>query len=164
MSMQAGALVVTAVLLLSNSGWAGNGAIQVAMDVPYKDKTIIETKIVDECTQLGTKLGKYLNQYATKYGVKTQLVEEVDAKAPGRVLVVEITSAVSTGNAFIGHSKSMSARAELFEDGVSKGLVNFSRSSGGGFMGQYKGSCSVLGRCSKALGKDIAGWLRDRGE
>ena len=42
--------------------------------------------------------------------------------------------------------------------------VDFTRNSGGGFGGGYKGSCSVLGRCTKALGKDIAGWLRDRGE
>lgn len=154
--------LLTAMLLIGHAAWAGGGPIQVAKNVPYEDSDRVDTKIVQECEQLGTKLGRYLNEYATQYGVETTLVDKVDPKAAGRVLVVEITSAVSGGNAFIGHSKSMSAQAELFENGVSQGTENFSRASGGGFMGAYKGSCSVLGRCSKALGKDIAEWLRDR--
>ena len=56
----------------------------------------------------------------------------------------------------------MSARAELFEDWASVEAVTFSRDSGGGFGAGFKGSCSVLGRCSKALAKDIAGWLSKR--
>ncbi|WP_221894969.1 hypothetical protein [Bathymodiolus japonicus methanotrophic gill symbiont] len=30
-----------------------------------------------------------------------------------------------------------------------------------GFMGAYKGTCALLGRCTKALGKDIAEWLNN---
>ena len=56
----------------------------------------------------------------------------------------------------------MSVKAELFVNGQSKGYVNLTRNSGGGFGGGFKGSCSVLGRCTKALGKDIAKWLRDQ--
>ncbi len=31
----------------------------------------------------------------------------------------------------------------------------------GGFMGAYKGTCALLGRCTKTLGKDIAEWLKN---
>ncbi len=79
----------------------------------------------------------------------------------GRNLVIEITDAVSRGNAFIGHQKYMEARAELFVDGVSKGEKIYHRDSMGGFGAGYKGSCSVLGRTSKALGKDFSVWLKE---
>jgi hypothetical protein len=158
----AGTVLFAVVLLIDTTSWAEGGVIQIARDAPYKDPTTISNNIVTGCLQLGTKLSLYLNEFATKYGVETELVDSVDPKAGGRVLVVEITNAISSGNAFVGHRKSMSAKAELFEAGESKGYVNFTRDSGGGFAGGYKGSCAVLGRCSKALGKDIAGWLRDR--
>lgn len=149
-------------LLLASSAWAEGGAIKVATVTPYKDATRIADKIVEECPELGEKLGRFLKEFATKYDVMTVQADSVSPTDSGRVLVVEITDAVSAGSAFVGHRKSMSARAELFEDGQSKGHVDFSRNSGGGFAGGYKSSCSVLGRCTKALGKDIAGWLHDR--
>jgi hypothetical protein len=136
--------------------------IQIANDVPYKDPTIVATNIVEECVNLGTDLAKFLNEFATEFGVPMERVETIDPKAGGRVLVVEITNAVSAGNPFIGHRKTMSVKAELFVNGTSAGYTNFTRDSMGGLFGGYKGSCSVLGRCTKALGKDIAGWLRDR--
>jgi hypothetical protein len=44
-----------------------------------------------------------------------------------------------------------------------KKTVSFkaSRASMGGFMGAYKGTCALLGRCTKTLGKDIAAWLKN---
>jgi hypothetical protein len=38
--------------------------------------------------------------------------------------------------------------------------TTLSRDSSGGFGGGYKGSCSVLRRCTNALGKDIAAWVK----
>ncbi len=32
---------------------------------------------------------------------------------------------------------------------------------GSGAFGGFKGTCSILGRCIEALGKDIATWLKD---
>jgi len=156
-----GAICVST-LLITAGAWAGGGPIKVATVAPYQDESRIPDKILNECGELGGKLGRFVNEYATKYDVITTQVDQLDPKSGGRVLVVEITDAISAGNAFIGHRKSMSARAELFENGVSQGSVDFTRNSGGGFAGGYKGSCSVLGRCTKALGKDIAEWLRDR--
>jgi len=149
------------VFLVATAASAGGGPIQVARVIPYQDESRIPEKIVAECDELGEKLGRFVNEYATKYDVTMTQVDEVDPTSKGRVLVVEITDALSAGNAFIGHRKSMSAHAELFDGGVSKGSIDFTRDSGGGFAGGYKSSCSVLGRCTKALGKDIAGWLRD---
>ena len=146
---------------MATIGLADDGPIQIAREVPYDETTKIADNILEECTQLGEKLGRFVNEYAEKYDVPTEVVDELSPETGGRVLVIKITNAHSGGNAFVGHRKSMSATAELFEDGESKGSKDFTRNSGGGFGGGYKGSCSVLGRCTKALGKDIAAWLRD---
>lgn len=149
-------------LLFAAPVFAGDDAIQIARVTPYQNKDHIDAKIITECTDLGAKLSKFLNESATEDGVATQLVDNPNPKAGGRVLMVQITNAISAGSAFVGHSKTMTATAELFENGVSVGTKTFTRSSGGGFGGAYKSSCSVLGRCSKALGQDFADWLKER--
>ena len=153
--------ICLSVLLLAPTVSAAAEPIKVAAITPYAESSRIPDKIINECGELGGKMGRFVNEFATKNGIEMMQVDQVSSKDRGWVLVVEITDAVSAGNAFIGHRKSMSARAELFENGKSLGSVDFTRNSGGGFAGGYKGSCSVLGRCTKALGKDIAGWLRD---
>jgi hypothetical protein len=136
--------------------------IQVARDIPYAEGSSVPTNVREKCTQLGTKLAASLEEFGAEYGVSVVLADELDTTAPGKVFRVEITNAVSGGNAFIGHRKSMSAKGELFVDGVSKGKADFRRDSGGGFGAGFKGSCSVLGRCSRTLGNDFAKWLKDQ--
>jgi len=151
---------VSLVWLVASEASAGSeGAIKIPRIVPYSSEASVSENVRRECTDLGTKLAASLHQYAGKYGVPTVVVDESGPTALGRVFHVEITNVFSAGNAFIGHRKSMAARGELFEDGVSKGRVDFTRDSGGGFGAGFKGSCSVLGRCTKTLGNDFAKWL-----
>jgi len=162
MSQSWGASVALSCLLAASIANAGaEDAIQIPSDVPFTSEATVAENIRNECTTLGSRLAKSLEQFAAKYGVPTIVVDAADPNAPGRVLVLEITNVFSGGNAFIGHRKSMAARGELFEDGVSKGKVDFSRDSGGGFGAGFKGSCSVLARCSKTLGNDSK-WLKEQ--
>jgi hypothetical protein len=145
----------------SQASAGAEGAIQIPRNVPYSNEASVAQNVRTECTDLGTKLAASLHRYATKYGVPTVVVDETGPTEQGRVFHVQITNIFSAGNAFIGHRKSMAARGELFEDGVSKGRVDFTRNSGGGFGAGFKGSCSVLGRCTKTLGNDFARWLEE---
>jgi chorismate synthase len=137
-------------------------AIQIPRSVPYASETPVADNVRNECSDLGTRITTSLQQYAAKYGVATVVVDKIDPKAPGAVFQIEIVNIFSAGNAFIGHRKSMAARGELFVNGVSKGHVDFTRNSSGGFGGGFKGSCSVLARCSKTLGNDFAKWLKEQ--
>ncbi len=65
------------------------------------------------------------------------------------------------GNAFIGHQKYSASRGTLFENGEKIASFEARRQSMGGAFAGYKGSCSVLGRTVKAMGKDIAQWLKE---
>lgn len=133
--------------------------IKVINDVPYSPQARIAYNVLNECTQLGTKLSKFLVQFGEKRGLEFEVVESLDTTVDGGVLMVEIDDAISRGAAGVGHAKFMQATAVLYKDGDRVGSQTFTRDSMGGMFGAYKGSCAVLGRNSKAIGKDIANWL-----
>lgn len=134
---------------------------RVQGDIPFAADNRIARNIQTECRDLGIKISDFLVQFAAKKGIEVKQVAEINADDPGRNLVIEITDAVSRGNAFIGHQKYMEARAELFINGESKGEQFYHRDSMGGFGAGYKSSCAVLGRTSRALGKDFSAWLAE---
>ena len=151
-------LVLSIYVLLSLNVVAQAQEISMAKLTKYESDNDIPLKIINECTSLGTKLSKFTQSYAKKKGIQINLVDSVSTSS-GKTLKVEISDAVSAGNAFIGHSKYVAIKGSLWENGKKIGSFRGRRSSGGGAFGGYKGSCSVLGRCVKTLGKDIAGWL-----
>ncbi len=113
--------------------------IYVQRDIPFAEDSRIAGKIKRECTDLGLKLSSFLVEYAAEKGIEVVQVDEVQSGDAGVQLVIEITDAVSRGNAFIGHSKYMEAHAELFSDGQSIGDMDYSRDSMGGFGAGFKG-------------------------
>lgn len=134
-------------------------SISLVNSVPYSQNNDIRNKVINECTTLGSKLSKFTQSYSKKKGIEISLLDSVSVSGAGKVLQLEITDAVSQGNAFIGHRKFVEVKGSLWQDGKKIASFDGQRSSGGGFGAAYKGSCSVLGRCVKTLGKDIAGWL-----
>ena len=134
--------------------------VSVQVSVPYAADAKIAQNIRNECTKLGTQFAEFTQQFGKKNGVEVQLVNSLDTAKPGRVLQIEITEAVSMGNAFMGHHKYSAARGTLFENGKKLASFEARRQSMGGAFAGYKGSCSVLGRTVKAMGKDVAAWLK----
>ncbi|MCB1560647.1 MAG: hypothetical protein KDI75_06090 [Xanthomonadales bacterium] len=155
-------LVFVAVALAAGSlasSTASAETIRMQRTTPYADSSHIARKIRKECVGLQDKLSAYAEEFGREFGVSIQRVDKVDAADPGAVLVVEITEVVSRGNPFIGHRKYSEIEGTLYRDGEKvAGFVGARNSMGGAFAG-YKGSCSVLGRTMKALGKDVAEWL-----
>lgn len=152
-------LVLSCMMLSCNGAALADGAVLVASAVPYAEDNNIRRKITNSCTTLGSKLSGFIEANAQKNGLSVQLSDSIDPSAAPRVLQVEITEAVSQGNAFIGHRKFVAVAGTLYENGSVVASFDGQRSSGGGFAAGYKSSCAVLGRCVKALGKDIAAWL-----
>ncbi len=135
--------------------------VTIIDDVPYAAGAKVKNKIREKCTALGTKLSSFTQSYAGEQGITVEMSETIDTASQGKVLHLEITHAVSKGNAFIGHKKSVDIAGTLWENNKKIASFTGNRHSGGGFAAGFKGSCSVLGRCVKALGKDIAIWLKD---
>jgi hypothetical protein len=135
--------------------------VVMARSTPYAEDADVSRKVREECTKLPTQLPAYTREFGAEFGVDIDLADDIAIDAPGRVLHVEIDEAVSMGNAFIGHRKYSQVRGTLYEDGAAVASFAAMRASMGGAFAGYKGSCSVLGRTIKALGKDIAQWLKD---
>ena len=151
--------IFTLILMACGFSLAQADGINMAASSPYADEGDIQDNILNECTTLGNKLASFTQSYSDKQGIKINLVDSIDTSGSGKTLKLEISDAVSGGNAFLGHRKFVKVKGSLWENGKQIGSFRGQRHSGGGAFGGYKGSCSVLGRCVKTLGKDIAGWL-----
>ena len=133
--------------------------ITINQTVKFHDEKIIASKIKTECVNLGPKLVASTEAAVQKNGWSVIKKDDVDSSTTGVSLKLTIANAHSSGNAFIGHHKSVSIIAELFKDGKLVDTYTGDRNSSGGFGGGFKGSCAVLERCVNTLGKDVSEWL-----
>lgn len=134
--------------------------ILVIDKITISDKTIIRKAIREEC-QLEEKLIKFIDQYAA--GQYAQILSNTDlTTVPNntQILTIEIDQVMgSQGGGWTG-TKGVMISGNLRKNQELLGSFKGRRLSGGGFFGTYKGTCAILGRCVKALGKDIAAWLK----
>jgi hypothetical protein len=151
--------IILGLFLLVFSAIVSAQSVTMVNHVAFDPESKIRNNIKAECTDLGTKLASFTQSFAKKQKIEVSLDESIDTGASGKVLEVYITDAISGGNGWIGHQKYVAVAGTLYENGKEVASFTGGRYSGGGAFGGYKGSCSVLGRCTKALGKDIANWL-----
>ena len=151
-------MIIAAVLAASLLSTAASAqSIQMQRPVPYAEDNDISDNIKTEC-----RIGEQLADFIKDFGGDVEFTAgTVDASAPGRVLQLEIVDAVSMGNAWLGHQKFTKVKGTLYSGGQKVASFKGRRNSMGGAFAGYKGSCSVLGRTVKALGEDIAGWLKN---
>ena len=104
------AILATAFLFASAFASAD---VHIDESIPYRDKEEIDTRIVSECLEVGSIMSKSLQETAAKSDVTVVR----DGKKQGTYADIAITSAMSAGNAFIGHAKGMAVSATLYVDG-----------------------------------------------
>jgi hypothetical protein len=155
------AIIATALLCTMSDGKAASSeaTIYTSQTAPYANEGVIAKAILEEC-RLPQRQAELIEQAAKENGIVVVRDDDAVAAKKGRVLVVEISNALSMGNAFTGHRKQVSVRGRLLEDGTEVGNFIGQRSSMGGAFAGFKGSCLVLERCLSTLAKDINGWLK----
>ncbi len=121
----------------------------------------VPENIKNECGLPAAQTQAVLNALNAS-GITAQVAAGDAIPKQGRVVQLNIESAISAGNAFIGHRKQVVTSARLFVNGKETAKQTFTRDSGGGVFAGYKGSCSVLYRCTTTLGKDIASWVQSQ--
>jgi hypothetical protein len=146
------------VLLISTTSYAQDATYTVVSPVPFADKSQASNDVKNSCA-LDTRLPEFIADYA-KRGVKVVIGPDPGEDATGKVLYLEIVHVLGTGGGAWSGSKSVTAEGVLKENGEVIGSFTSSRYSTGGAFGGFKGTCSILGRCIKAMGKDIAEWLK----
>lgn len=125
----------------------------------FRDPDSIAENIKEECG-LPERQIELLENHLNSAKIDYIIADSNEIPDSGEFLLIELTSAISMGNAFMGHQKQVGLKATLFKDGEKVEATAFTRNSMGGVGAGFKGSCSVLGRCCKTLGKDVTKWLK----
>ncbi len=143
-----------ALLLASVSGPARAGGIQVLNTIPFSEGSGAPQKVKDEC-QLETKVPNFLAEYASD----VELVDTLGKQ--GRVLELAITHVHAPGGGAFSGPKRVTVKGTLRENGATIGNFVAERFS---LAATFGGTCAIVGKCAKAIGKDIADWLQSPGK
>lgn len=134
------------------------GSITIAKQAPYAQQMSVPDAVRAECN-LPARVSEFVKEFADKNYDKVILADNVSAKTPGQALSMKIVGMTGTGGGAWSGPKHVTIEGTLWENGKVKGTFTAMRYSGGGAFGGYKGTCAILGRCVKAIGKDVGGWL-----
>lgn len=155
-------LIVLVSVLGGGIAIANENSLEISAVASYYDENLIQDNILSQCNQLGSQFSESTAKNLQIKGFSVSLKNDDEMSESGESLKLKITNAMSSGNAFTGHRKTVTIIAELYKDGELVDKYKHTRNSGGGFLGGFKGSCSVLQRCVNTLGRDVAKWLHKK--
>ena len=118
----------------------------------------IPTAVKKEC-RLEMLLGNYALSAINQRIGSVQSVSAPKQAGTNKIVQLTIISAHGAGGGAWSGPKSMSIRVDVRKGGIIVDSTVLTRSSGGGAFGGFKGTCAILDRVAKALGKDVAVWL-----
>lgn len=134
------------------------GSITISKQAPFAQQVNVTDAVRAEC-KLPEKVSEFVKEFADKSYDKVVLADNVSTKTPGQALSMKIVGVTGFGGGAFSGAKHVTVEGTLWENGKVKGTFTAMRYSGGGAFGAYKGTCAILGRCVKAIGKDVGGWL-----
>ena len=153
-------IIIAATLAASISSSAFANSIIVDSKVPYAEDADVRSAVREEC-ELEQKFARFIQEYAKDKGFTVvKSTDKEKAKGVSKRLFVEIDEVRGGGGGAWSGGKMVHAVGKLTENGKVIGTFKVQRTSGGGAFGAFKGTCSILGRDVKAMGKDIAKWLK----
>lgn len=138
---------------------AKGGTLNLSKQARYEKGANVPQAVRDECG-LETKIIRFVEKFAQKKFDNVVLVNNASSGTPGTALNITITDALAPKGGTASGYKSLTIKGTLWQNGKVQGTFTARRVTSGGasFIG-YKGTCSMLARCAKALGKDVATWL-----
>ena len=149
------AALVASASVLSAPRVAAAEATKILRSIPIAANAPVPAAVRDQC-QLQSKVPEFIQQAA---GSSVELVDGALDRKKGRVLELEITEVHAPGGGGFSGPKWMSVKGELYDKGKQIGSFRAKRYSTGGAFAGFKGTCSIIGRCTKAIGADVASWL-----
>ena len=124
---------------------------------PYDKSLSVPSAIQAECGLEG-KVVKSVQSQVRGFD-DVVLMPDVTKAGKGKSLAMKITGISGFGGGAWSGPKNLTIEGTLRENGKVTGTFRATRVSGGGAFGAYRGTCSILDRCVKTLGSDVAGWL-----
>jgi hypothetical protein len=148
--------LTTSVILASltaTTTFADKAPVTIPTDIPFAAGIDVPEAVKKEC-QLGVKVISFISAFGKKG------VVQGDA-GTGQYLDMEITNVFAPGGGAWSGPKWMEVSGTLKEGDKKIASFRAKRFSTGGAFGGFKGTCSILGRTTKAIGKDISIWLKN---
>ncbi|MES1196518.1 MAG: hypothetical protein ABUL58_06195 [Steroidobacter sp.] len=128
--------------------------LSVQVPAPYESELTIPDHIRKDCIGLERTVGVEVAYQLEKSGfAKIDRVERVNLKASGKLLSLNITQADASVGAWTD-PKSLTVKAELFQDGKSIEWTTISHTSR-----QQQDVCEVLEKNATAIAVDVHKWL-----
>jgi hypothetical protein len=146
------ALAFLAVAFFCTSAFGADAEVGIPKTVPYAQGVEVPDAVKNEC-QLGEKVSEFLLHDAS--------VKVSDNPNEGRYLDMSITEVFAQGGGAWSGPKWMTVTGTLMENGKKVASFRAKRFSTGGAFGGFKGTCAIIGRCTKTIAEDIAKWLKN---
>lgn len=154
-------LTVLLFVLLFPIASSASGTLALSRRAVY-DETVNIAKPVREQCRMEAKVIEYVQYFSRKNFDKIMLVDAPSEKTPGMALNISIIGAVAPKGGATSGIKSLTIKGTLWRDGIVSGTFTARRvTSGGASLVGYKGTCSMLDRSARRLGKDVAAWLEN---
>jgi len=152
-------IIFTAALLATVTALpvAAAGKITIPPTATIDPNAGVNPKVRDECVP-DARVTELLKEQLKAAGYDVEVAKQASG---GKSLQLTILNVTGVGGGAWSGPKSMTLSGKLVQDGKVIGSFNGRRTSGGGAFGAYKGTCSIIGRCAKALAKDITVWLEN---
>jgi hypothetical protein len=145
-------IIIAAALYICTSTIAADATIGIPKVVPYAPGLVVSDGVRNEC-QVGEKLSAYVQSAAKN-------AKPSDTPNVGRYVDMTITEVLAFRGGWSG-PKSITVAGSLLKNGAKVATFRAQRFSTGGIWGPMKGTCAIVARCTKAIAKDIADWLKN---
>lgn len=157
--MKKNTLTLLCAILFSLQAVAATPRLEIP--ITYHPDAGVVDKVKSECMIEGMLADQVSAQMRRVFRSDDVLLEKDGDPAGRPVLRLQITHVLGVGGGAWTGPKAITVAAELIgEDGqVRRTKIN--RWSVGGVWGGFRGTCSILQRCSVAIGKDLARWSKD---
>lgn len=126
----------------------------------YKPGATAGDKIRDECG-LEQVVPKQIREYARGDYDAIYFSDTLSDATPAKVLVMKIVNAQGLGGGRHSGPKSLTVEGTLTQNGQVLGSFIVHRATMGGYRSSTKGTCALLARCAKRIGKDVGVWLKE---
>ena len=127
--------------------------VTIPAEVPVDPATVVPAAFA-ECPT-GAQVASFLQKGSRR-------VEIGQVPSDGHYIDMAITEVHMPGGGAWSGPKWLEVMGTLHEgDGDVVASFRAKRFSTGGAFGVFKGNCSIIGRTARAIGEDIAGWLRN---
>jgi len=153
--------ILTAGLLAIASTAFAADKVLLELPVTYTADASVVQPVREQC-EIEDKLTRHVGAALAKLnrsgpGTVTSAAEAGDAS----VLKIQISHILGVGGGAWSGPKAVTVYATLTEKDGTQRKTRINRWSVGGFWGGFKGTCSIIERCTVAIGKDLQRWVSD---